>query len=74
MGGEGRLLEAKPVDLDLSGTPVWVAGAPLEEDTAWVVTYNDGKVETLEPYCAGYGRTISWCSSLREDQGVTYGG
>src|SRR5918997_2063188 len=34
--GEGRLPEAKPVDVDLSGgTPVWVAGVPLENDTAW---------------------------------------
>jgi hypothetical protein len=35
------------VDLDLSGTPVWVAGAPPEEDTAWVVTYNDGRIESF---------------------------
>ncbi len=47
MGGEGRLPEARPVDVALSGTPVWVAGAPLEEDTAWVVTYNDGRVEAF---------------------------
>jgi len=30
--------------MDLSGTPVWVAGVPLEEDTAWIVTYTGGKV------------------------------
>jgi hypothetical protein len=46
--GEGRLPEAEPVDVDLSGgTPVWVAGVPLEEDTAWVVTYNDGRVDAF---------------------------
>ena len=47
VGGEGRLPEAEPVDLDLSGTPAWVAGVPLEEDTAWVVTYNDGRVDAF---------------------------
>jgi hypothetical protein len=45
--GEGRLTVAKPVDVDLSGTPVWVVGVPLEEDTAWVVTYTGGKVSTF---------------------------
>jgi hypothetical protein len=35
------------VDVDLSGTPVWVAGVPLEEDTAWVVAYNDGRIDSF---------------------------
>ena len=48
VGGEGRLPEAQPVDVDLSGgTPVWVAGVPLKGYTAWVVTYNDGRIETF---------------------------
>jgi hypothetical protein len=62
MGGEGRLPEAKPVDLDLSGTPVWVAGAPLEEDTAWVVTYNGGRVEALR-LCGGSGEVVPWLTT-----------
>ena len=45
--GEGRLPGAEPLDLNLSGTPVWVAGVPLDEDTAWVVTYNDGRVDAF---------------------------
>ncbi|HET7269654.1 MAG TPA: hypothetical protein VFI90_01085 [Rubrobacter sp.] len=45
--GQGRLQEAKPVDVELSGTPDWVAGAALEEDTAWVVTYTSGKVDAF---------------------------
>ena len=45
--GKGHLPEAKPVDVDLSGTPVWVAGVPLEEDTAWVVTYANGEVDAF---------------------------
>ena len=47
VGGEGRLPETQPVDVDLSGTPVWVAGVPLKEDTAWVVTYNDGRIDSF---------------------------
>ena len=37
VGGEARLPEAEPVDLS-GGTSVWVAGVPLEEFIAWVVT------------------------------------
>jgi hypothetical protein len=47
VGGEGHLPEAKPVDVDLSGTPVWVVGVRLEEDTAWVVTYTGAKVDAF---------------------------
>lgn len=45
--GEGRLPEAEPVDVSLSGTPVWVVGVPLENDTAWVVAYGDGRVDAF---------------------------
>jgi hypothetical protein len=48
VGGEGRLPETQPVDVDLSGgTPVWVAGVPLEGYIAWIVTYNDGRVDAF---------------------------
>lgn len=45
--GEGRLPEAEPVDVSLGGTPVWVVGVPLEDDTAWVVAYGDGRVDAF---------------------------
>ena len=45
--GEGRILETKPIEVQLSGTPAWVVGVPLERDTAWVVAYGDGRVETF---------------------------
>jgi hypothetical protein len=61
VGGGGHLPEAEPVDLDLSGTPVWVAGAPLEEDTAWVVTYNDGRVEAFR--LGGSGEIVPWLTT-----------
>ena len=62
MGGGGRLPEAEPVDLDLSGTPIWVAAAPLEEDTAWVVTYNDGRVEAFR-LDGGSGEVVPWLTA-----------
>ena len=61
--GEGRLPEAKPVDVDLSGgTPVWVAGVPLEDDTAWAVTYNDGRVDSFR-LNGGSGEVVPWLTA-----------
>lgn len=45
--GSGRLPDSEPVDVELSGEPVWVVGVPLEDDTAWVVAYGDGRVGTF---------------------------
>lgn len=45
--GEGRIPERGPVEVQLSGTPDWVVGVPLERDTAWVVAYGDGRVDTF---------------------------
>ena len=45
--GKGRLPDATPVDVPLTGTPNWVVGVPLEEDTGWVVAYGDGRVEAF---------------------------
>jgi hypothetical protein len=45
--GSGRVPGAEPVDVELSGEPVWVVGVPLEDDTAWIVAYGDGRVETF---------------------------
>lgn len=45
--GGGRLPEAGPIDVPLSGTPQWVVGVPLEDDTAWVVAYGDGRVDSF---------------------------
>jgi hypothetical protein len=50
------------VDLDLSGTPIWVAAAPLEEDTAWVVTYNDRRVEAFR-LDGGSGEVVPWLTA-----------
>ncbi len=61
--GEGRLPEAEPVDVALSGgTPVWVAGVPLENDTAWAVTYNDGRVDTFR-LDGGSGEVVPWLTA-----------
>ncbi|CAN5798993.1 hypothetical protein BH23ACT11_BH23ACT11_19550 [soil metagenome] len=45
--GTGRLPESQPVDVQLRGVPVWVAGVALEEDTAWVVALDDGRVQAF---------------------------
>ena len=45
--GVGKVPQARPVDVQLSGTPVWVVGVPLEQDIAWIVAYGDGRVETF---------------------------
>lgn len=47
VSGKGRLPDATPVDVPLSGTPNWVVGVPLEEDTGWVVAYGDGRVDAF---------------------------
>ena len=62
VAGVGRLPDAAPVDVDLSGTPVWVAGAPLDEDTAWVVTYNDGRVDAFR-LDGGSGEIVPWLTA-----------
>ena len=45
--GWGNLPEASPVEVQLGGEPVWVVGVPVEDDTAWVVTLEDGRVEAF---------------------------
>lgn len=45
--GSGRLPDSEPLDVELGGRPVWVAGIALGEETAWVVALEDGRVETL---------------------------
>ena len=61
--GEGRLPEAEPVDVDLSGaTPAWVAGVPLEGDTAWAVAHNDGEVEAFRIYGAA-NQVVQWLTA-----------
>ena len=47
MRGEGRLPEVRPIDVPLSGTPLWVVGTPLEEDIGWTVAYGDGRVDSF---------------------------
>ena len=46
-GGEGRLPETRPMDVDLGGEPVWVVGVPLGEGTGWVVALNSGRLEAF---------------------------
>ncbi|MDQ4003930.1 MAG: hypothetical protein M3259_08865 [Actinomycetota bacterium] len=45
--GTGDLPNSTPVDVELGGEPAWVVGVPFEDDTAWVVTLEDGQVEAF---------------------------
>lgn len=45
--GAADLPDSEPVDVDLSGEPAWVVGAPMEGDTAWVVALSDGRIEAF---------------------------
>lgn len=45
--GTGSLPDSRPVDVQLDGVPVWVVGVPLEDDTAWVATLEDGRVQAF---------------------------
>lgn len=47
VGGEGRLPETRPVDVDLGGEPVWVVGVPLGKGTGWVVALSSGRLEAF---------------------------
>ena len=45
--GAGNLPESEPVDVQLDGVPTWVVGVPLGNDTAWVATLEDGRVQAF---------------------------
>lgn len=45
--GTGALPESQPVNVQLDGVPTWVVGVPLEEDTAWIVALEDGRVQAF---------------------------
>ncbi|MDP8939449.1 MAG: hypothetical protein M3N10_04000 [Actinomycetota bacterium] len=45
--GTGGLPGSEPVDVRLDGVPTWVVGVPLGDDTAWVVTLGDGRVQAF---------------------------
>lgn len=56
--GTGRLPESEPVDVQLDGVPVWVAGVPLEDDTAWVAILEDGSVEAFRLDESGQAKSM----------------
>ena len=72
--GTGRLPESEPVDVQLDGVPTWVVGVPLGNDTAWVVTLEDGRVQAFrlegsgqaEPVPISPDRLASWTAAPGE--------
>ena len=63
--GTGRLPDVDPIDVPLSGTPLWVVGTPLEEDTGWTVAYGDGRVDAFR-LDSESGRVDDWLTSTVE--------
>ena len=56
VAGKGQLPEVEPVDIPLSGTPVWLVAAPMREGSVWVAVLDNGQAEafyvsgeTMEP-------------------------
>ncbi len=45
--GKGHLPEVEPVDIPLSGTPVWLVAAPMREGSVWVAILDDGRAEAF---------------------------
>ena len=45
--GTGDLPNSVPLDVPLDGAPLWVIGVPLENDTAWVIALEDGRLQAF---------------------------
>ena len=45
--GSGSLPHSRYVDIPLSIQPVWLAAAPIDGDTVWVVSSDDGRIEAF---------------------------
>ena len=45
--GSGSLPHSKYVDIPLSIQPVWLAAAPIDGDTVWVVSSDEGRIEAF---------------------------
>jgi hypothetical protein len=41
-------LPAKPLDIPLTGSPLWVVAAPLSDSSVWVVALADGRVQAFQ--------------------------
>lgn len=45
--GSGSLPHSRYIDIPLSIQPVWLAAAPIDGDTVWIVSSNDGRIEAF---------------------------
>ncbi|NIM94850.1 MAG: hypothetical protein GTO18_14210 [Anaerolineales bacterium] len=43
--GRGAIHQSTPLDIELSGTPSWVLGAPFMGGSLWIVVLENGRVE-----------------------------
>lgn len=45
--GRGQLPQSRPIDLPLSGIPLWVSGTAAGSGSLWAVALTDGRVQTF---------------------------
>jgi hypothetical protein len=47
VAGQGQLPDIEPIDIVLSGRPIWLVAAPLGEGSIWVAILDDGRAEAF---------------------------
>ena len=45
--GQGNLPDAKTLDIELSGVPVWLVAAPFGAGSVWAVALEDGATQAF---------------------------
>lgn len=59
ISGSADLPSSEPVDVELGGVPEWVVGAPVEDDTVWIVALGDGRIDAFR-LDGATGRVEPW--------------
>lgn len=54
VSGHGRLPELEPHEIQLDGTPRWLAAAPAGTGSIWAVVFEDGRVQAFLADASGY--------------------
>lgn len=52
------LTTAPQIDISLPGKPVWIAGIPLDDASAWAVAFEDGSLQAYTIEDGGYAKTV----------------
>ncbi|MCH7801823.1 MAG: hypothetical protein IIC24_09830, partial [Chloroflexi bacterium] len=46
--GRGSMPDIQPIDISLDGEPRWVVAAPTDGGSLWIVTLDDGRVQSFQ--------------------------